>query len=117
MAAGIGPSSRHLHRIPVSHEPLGDRPVTDELGEAHPVLAEDFEPAAEQLLAQPLADAHRKVGRRLQSMDGFEDQERDPTGEILPVGIGPTQLDVGCLAQQQAGQVEDRFVVGQEAGR
>ncbi len=49
-------------------------------------------------------------------MRGFQHQVGERVGHILAVLVGPAQLDVGGVAQQQAGDVEDRLFIGQDAG-
>ena len=62
------------------------------------------------------ADAHAHVGRNVEPVGRFENQERDGTGHVLARGVGAAELDVGRVAQQQAGDVEDGLLVGQAAG-
>ncbi len=50
-------------------------------------------------------------------MTGFEHQVRHLPGDVVSTGIWPAQLDVGRVAQQQAGDVENGFFIGEDAGR
>ncbi len=81
------------------------------------VLEHDLDATAQQAGVHAIAYAHAHVGRNLQPVRGFEHQVRDAVGDVLSLGVRPAELEVGRVAQQQAGQVKGRLLVGQHARR
>jgi len=117
VAASIGTLARILLRDPVPAKTTHDVRRAQKLGATGLVLELDLHPAPQQsrIGLRPHGDAH--VGGDAQLVRGLEDDVRDAVSDITARLIGPAQLQIGGVAQQDVGDVELGLLIGEDARR
>jgi len=117
VAAGVGALTPQRDVEAVARKALSGALDAEKLRHTGFVGEQHFDAAPKQAGVHLIAHADANIRRNLEAVRRFQHNVRDCIGDIIPGSVRPAELQVSRVAQQQASDMKNGFLVGQGARR